>query len=128
MQNNIVFSLNGAWTLAYADNKTFTAQKPDFSTIAGVRAAGWKEADRERYRLLLTEAGMKNVLVSNGSASAEVLEEVLPYIDAMNIDLKTFDPDIYSGVLGNHAKSLNMNFRQCFAPKSKSKKSITNRL
>ena len=43
MQNNIVFSLNGAWTLAYADNKTFTAQKPDFSTIAGVRAAGWKE-------------------------------------------------------------------------------------
>ncbi len=46
------------------------------------------------------EAGMKNVLVSNGSASLEVLEEVLPYIDAMNIDLKTFDPDIYSKVLG----------------------------
>ena len=46
------------------------------------------------------EAGMKNVLVSNGCASLEVLEEILPYIDAMNIDLKTFDPDIYSKVLG----------------------------
>ncbi|MBQ2066414.1 MAG: radical SAM protein, partial [Clostridiales bacterium] len=33
-------------------------------------------------------------------ASLEVLEEVLPYIDAMNIDLKTFDSDIYSKVLG----------------------------
>lgn len=52
------------------------------------------------------EAGMKNVLVSNGSASAEVLEEVLPYIDAMNIDLKTFDPDIYSGVLGGSLESV----------------------
>lgn len=46
------------------------------------------------------EAGMKNVLVSNGSASLEVLEEILPYIDAMNIDLKTFDPEIYSKSLG----------------------------
>ena len=52
------------------------------------------------------EAGMKNVLVSNGSASLEVLEEVLPYIDAMNIDLKTFDPDIYSGVLGGSLESV----------------------
>lgn len=52
------------------------------------------------------EAGMKNVLVSNGSASLEVLEEVLPCIDAMNIDLKTFDPDIYSGVLGGSLESV----------------------
>ena len=52
------------------------------------------------------EAGMKNVLVSNGSASAEVLEEVLPYIDAMNIDLKTFDHDIYSGVLGGSLEAV----------------------
>lgn len=52
------------------------------------------------------EAGMKNVLVSNGSASLEVLEEVLPYIDAMNIDLKTFNPDIYSNMLGGSLEAV----------------------
>lgn len=43
--------------------------------------------------------GMKNVLVSNGMASLEVLEEIIPYIDAMNIDLKGFSDSFYSDVL-----------------------------
>lgn len=34
--------------------------------------------------------GMDNILVTNGTASLEVLEELLPFIDAMNIDLKGF--------------------------------------
>lgn len=34
--------------------------------------------------------GLKTVLVTNGCASLEVLEEILPEIDAMNIDLKGF--------------------------------------
>ena len=42
---------------------------------------------------------MKNVLVSNGMASLEVLEEIIPYIDAMNIDLKGFSDSFYSDVL-----------------------------
>jgi len=46
------------------------------------------------------DAGLKNVLVSNGTASLSVLSEIAPYIDAMNIDLKCFDPDIYRNVLG----------------------------
>ena len=46
------------------------------------------------------EAGLKNVLVSNGTASLSVLREISPYIDAMNIDLKCFDRDIYNKVLG----------------------------
>ena len=44
--------------------------------------------------------GMKNVIVSNGTASLSVLSELVPYIDAMNIDLKCFDADVYSKVLG----------------------------
>ncbi len=44
---------------------------------------------------LVHEAGMKNVLVTNGMATIPILEEVLPYIDAMNIDLKGFRPEIY---------------------------------
>lgn len=46
------------------------------------------------------EKGMKNVLVSNGTAELQVLEEILPFMDAMNIDLKAFDTDIYSKILG----------------------------
>ena len=49
---------------------------------------------------LVHERGMKNVLVTNGTASLEVLEELLPYIDAMNIDLKGFADHYYSDVLG----------------------------
>ena len=48
--------------------------------------------------------GMKNVLVTNGTASLEVLEEILPYIDAMNIDLKGFTDRYYSDVLGGDRK------------------------
>lgn len=44
---------------------------------------------------LVHQAGMKNVLVTNGMAEPAVLEEILPYIDAMNIDLKGFRPEIY---------------------------------
>ena len=49
---------------------------------------------------LVHEAGMKNVMVTNGTASLEVLEELLPYIDAMNIDLKGFTDCYYKDVLG----------------------------
>ena len=46
------------------------------------------------------EAGLKNVLVTNGTAEIGVLEELGPYIDAMNIDLKGFQPRYYREVLG----------------------------
>ena len=44
---------------------------------------------------LVHERGMKNVLVSNGCASRKVLDEIGPYIDAMNIDLKGFSDEYY---------------------------------
>lgn len=49
---------------------------------------------------LFHQNGMKTVLVSNGMASQEVLKEILPYIDAMNIDLKGFTPEFYSDFVG----------------------------
>lgn len=48
---------------------------------------------------LVHEKGMKNVLVTNGTASIEMLEEILPFIDAMNIDLKGFTDHYYRDVL-----------------------------
>ncbi len=50
---------------------------------------------------LVHEAGMLNVLVTNGTAELPVLEELLPYIDAMNIDLKGFRPEIYRQLGGD---------------------------
>ena len=54
---------------------------------------GW-EFVRDTARLF-HENGMKTVLVTNGMASQEILQELLPYIDAMNIDLKGFTEDFY---------------------------------
>ena len=39
---------------------------------------------------LVHEQGMVNVIVTNGTADLQVLSELAPYIDAMNIDLKGF--------------------------------------
>ena len=50
---------------------------------------------------LVREMGMKNVMVTNGTAEREVLEELLPWIDAMNIDLKGFDPAWYRKIGGD---------------------------
>lgn len=45
--------------------------------------------------LLAHEAGLANVLVSNGLAEKRVAEELAPLIDAANIDLKGFSPAFY---------------------------------
>ena len=49
---------------------------------------------------LAKEAGLKNVMVTNGTAELSVLQELEPYIDAMNIDLKGFTDRYYGRVLG----------------------------
>ena len=48
---------------------------------------------------LAKEAGLENVLVTNGTATQKVLQEIGPYIDAMNIDLKAFSPRFYRSFL-----------------------------
>ena len=59
---------------------------------------GW-EFVRDTGRLI-REAGLRNVLVTNGTAEPAVLEGLAPYIDAMNIDLKGFTERYYTQVLG----------------------------
>ena len=46
--------------------------------------------------------GLLNVLVTNGTASLPILREILPCIDAMNIDLKGIRPSYYSETLGGN--------------------------
>lgn len=49
----------------------------------------------------VAEAGMKNVIVTNGTICREPLEKLLPRIDAMNIDLKAFTPEFYRRIGGD---------------------------
>ncbi|MCR5801794.1 MAG: AmmeMemoRadiSam system radical SAM enzyme [Lachnospiraceae bacterium] len=48
------------------------------------------------------EKGMLNVLVTNGCAELSVIDEISPYIDAMNIDLKGFTDKYYNVTLGGN--------------------------
>ena len=41
-----------------------------------------------------------NVLVSNGYVNEEPLRELLPLIDAMNVDIKSMKPEFYSKICG----------------------------
>lgn len=60
---------------------------------------GW-EFVRDTAKMV-REYGMLNVLVTNGTASQKVLEELLPWIDAMNIDLKGFREEYYRKLGGD---------------------------
>ncbi|HTY08584.1 MAG TPA: AmmeMemoRadiSam system radical SAM enzyme, partial [Candidatus Edwardsbacteria bacterium] len=44
--------------------------------------------------------GLVNVLVSNGTINPEPLAELLPLVDAVNIDLKSMDPAFYRKICG----------------------------
>jgi pyruvate formate lyase activating enzyme len=46
------------------------------------------------------KAGLENVLVTNGFVNLEPLREMLPYIGAMNIDLKSFSAEFYKKICG----------------------------
>ncbi len=48
------------------------------------------------------ERGLKVVLVTNGYINPAPQREILPYIDAMNIDLKAFSDDFYVKYTGGH--------------------------
>ncbi len=65
----------------------------------------------------IRQAGMKNVLVTNGFISAEPLQAILPYIDAMNIDVKAFNEEYYqkvcAGRLENVKRTVELSAGRC---------------
>jgi Pyruvate-formate lyase-activating enzyme len=50
---------------------------------------------------ILNEAGIAAVLVTNGLFSREVLDELSPWVDAANVDVKSFNPQTYSRLGGD---------------------------
>lgn len=47
---------------------------------------------------LAKKEGLKNVLVTNGFIELKPLEQLLPYVDAMNIDVKAYTEDFYKSI------------------------------
>lgn len=60
---------------------------------------------------LAHENGLKNVWVSNGFMSKEVLDFILPLVDAMNIDFKGFDDEIHKKYIGAPVKPVRDNLK-----------------
>lgn len=52
----------------------------------------------------IKDIGLKTVMVSNAYINSEPLEKLLPYIDAYNIDLKSFDNNFYKQQTGGSLK------------------------
>lgn len=53
---------------------------------------------------LVAENGQSNVMVTNGIIQQEPLEEILPYIDAMNVDVKSMDNKFYKRFCGGRVE------------------------
>jgi len=77
---------HGCIGVAYTYNEPFT----------------WYEYVKD-IAVLIKEAGMHNVMVTNGYVLEEPLRELLPLIDAMNIDIKGFKESFYHE-LGGHLR------------------------
>lgn len=49
---------------------------------------------------LAREHGLKNVMITNGYINPEPAAELLPGVDALNIDIKSMDPEFYTSQCG----------------------------
>ena len=65
---------------------------------------GW-EYVRDTSKLL-RDLDLHAVLVTNGCVQEEIAEELLPFVDALNIDLKSFRPETYAKVLGGDLETV----------------------
>jgi pyruvate formate lyase activating enzyme len=93
------------WSLVEGDLPRSTLpidELPDLATKQGSIGVAWTYNEPFIwYEYIMDagrrvkEAGLANVLVTNGFVNAQPLREMLPLIDAMNIDLKAIDDSFY---------------------------------
>lgn len=75
----------------------------------------WYEYVRD-CAALLRENGLKTVLVTNGMICREPLLQLLPLVDAMNVDLKGFTQKFYDSVRGDLEtvkQTIELSSKQC---------------
>jgi len=59
-----------------------------------------------------SQEGIKNVFVTNGYMTGEALKTIQPYLDAANVDLKSFKEKFYKGICGATLKPVLENLKQ----------------
>jgi pyruvate formate lyase activating enzyme len=94
------------WEIAHGKSLTIEIQDEDLLRLAkangsiGIAYTYNEPSIWYEYVLYMAkkvkQQDLKNVLITNGYIQQEPLEEILPYIDAMNIDLKSFDGKYYN--------------------------------
>ncbi|MDD3488038.1 MAG: AmmeMemoRadiSam system radical SAM enzyme [Candidatus Pacebacteria bacterium] len=73
----------------------------------------WTEYAYEIMKLA-KEKGIKNVWVSNGFMSQETLDLISPYLDAINIDLKSFSEDFYKNICKARLEPVKENIKKIY--------------
>ena len=85
----------------------YNAKKSDCKTIAYTYT---EPSVFFEYMIAIAQAakklGVKNVIHSNGFINAKPLKELLPYITAMNVDLKGFTDDYYKSICQGSLKDV----------------------
>jgi len=64
--------------------------------------------------ILANKKGIKNIFVTNGYITREALETIRPYLDAANIDLKSFREDFYKKITKGSLKPVLDCIEWCF--------------
>jgi pyruvate formate lyase activating enzyme len=64
---------------------------------------------------LAHKKGLKNIIVSNGYINTAPLLDLLPYIDAFNIDLKAFTEDFYRKITHSHISPVLQTLKSIYA-------------
>lgn len=107
----------GSWgcnmACSFCQNWQISQKKPQLKTIKPekiIETALEKEIDLIAYTYsepivfyefmletakLAQEAGLKNIIISNGFINQKPLKRLIPFLDAANIDLKAFNNDFY---------------------------------
>lgn len=108
---NLKCSFCQNWTIAHVDADVFemtpeglVAKAKEFEHEGNIGIAYtynepsiWYEFVYDTARLA-KEVGLSNILVTNGFIGREAMLELLPYIDAMNIDVKAYTEAFYNEI------------------------------
>lgn len=62
---------------------------------------------------LAKKYGLKNVYVSNGFETPEAIQKIAPYLDAINIDLKSFSDEFYQKICGGRLEPVLETIKLC---------------
>ena len=115
------------WEISMSDGKEFVSEDRDGCYISPQKLASLADELRSRGNIgvaftyneplicweyvldtarLLRKKGLKTVLVTNGCVNEDICRKVLPYVDALNIDLKAFRAETYEKVLGGDLETV----------------------